>query len=536
MNIVMLMAGGVGRRFGSMIPKQYNLLCGQPVIDYVIDAIKKSKSTDKVVVVIDEQWIEYSDKLKKSGFDFAPNGDTRLQSVQSGLEFIHRNYACDRLLIVDSVAPFLYADLIDQYFSMLDDYSAVITAQKITGGFTNVCNEPLDREEFIITQSPEAFRFEEFYRVFDVNYPYQEMACMLPASAKRYYNFNFPFNLKLTYDYDLKYAEYILHSLGRELTDLSPAFFDKRILYTAGLKDYLLRCCQKQTEQWLEEVYQLLPRLIARWEITSFLPNQMSRYGLVIDAKSQKYGDVIIKLIPGFINRFQREMEAVKLLSGSFMAQLRDCSPEDNAMLLAKVPQARYASFDENLKLIDFFDRVTQNALPYSESLDIRYAPHYIDELKEKLAAIDTVPFLKGPIRRMLEEAVDMYRQFFEGEPLYYIHGDLHCFNILDDGDRFCGIDPNGMIAPLAFEYVRFIRNDIKAHPKFGFLSRLEMLLQSFARFCRKEAIVRALVIDLAFTTFNSTFENETEEDAVLNMKVADAAYEWLEANRLELP
>ena len=136
----------------------------------------------------------------------------------------------------------------------------------------------------------------------------------------------------------------------------------------------------------------------------------------------------------------------------------------------------------------------------------------------------------------MLEEAVDMYRQFFEGEPLYYIHGDLHCFNILDDGDRFCGIDPNGMIAPLAFEYVRFIRNDIKAHPKFGFLSRLEMLLQSFARFCRKEAIVRALVIDLAFTTFNSTFENETEEDAVLNMKVADAAYEWLEANRLELP
>lgn len=235
MNIVMLMAGGVGRRFGSMIPKQYNLLCGQPVIDYVIDAIRKSKLTDKVVVVIDQQWIEYSDKLKKSGFDFAPNGDTRLESVQSGLEFIHRSYACDRLLIVDSVAPFLYADLIDQYFSMLDDYSAVITAQKITGGFTNVRNEPLDREEYIITQSPEAFRFEEFYRVFDVNFPYQKMACMLPATASRYYNFNFPFNLKLTYDYDLKYAEYILHSLGRELTDLGTAFFDKQILYTAGL-------------------------------------------------------------------------------------------------------------------------------------------------------------------------------------------------------------------------------------------------------------------------------------------------------------
>ena len=72
MNIVMLMAGGVGRRFGSMIPKQYNLLCGQPVIDYVIDAIRKSKLTDKVVVVIDQQWIEYSDKLKKYGLTLRP--------------------------------------------------------------------------------------------------------------------------------------------------------------------------------------------------------------------------------------------------------------------------------------------------------------------------------------------------------------------------------------------------------------------------------------------------------------------------------
>jgi len=533
MNIVMLMAGGVGRRFGSMIPKQYNLLCGQPVIDYVIEAIKKSKATDKVVVVIDEQWVEYSEKLKTSGFDFAPNGDTRLKSVQNGLEHIHRNYACDRVLIVDAVAPFLYADLIDEYFAMLDDYSAVITAQKITGGFTNIHNAPLDREEYIITQSPESFRFEELYSVFDVNFPYQEIGCMLPPSAKRYYNYNFPFNLKLTYDYDLKYAEYILHSLGHEPTDFGTAFFDKSILYTTGLRNYLLRNNRKDTEKWLEEVYTLLPKLIARWEITSFLPNQLSRYGLVIDAKSQKYGDVIIKLIPGFIARFARELEAMKLLSSEFMVELKDYIVEDNVMLLAKVPQARYASFDENLKLVDFFHRVTQNAVPYNTSLNVQHTPNYRDELKEKLLRMDTVPFMKEAIRKMLEEAVSMYDQYFKDEPLFYIHGDLHSFNLLDNGTMFCGIDPNGMIAPLAFEYVRFIRNDIKAHPNFGYFSRLEVLLQCFGRFHCKEAITRALIIDLAFTTYNSVFENETAEDAVLNMKVVDAAYQWLKEHCL---
>ena len=37
-NIVFLMAGGVGSRFGADRPKQYLDLNGKPVIDYVIDA------------------------------------------------------------------------------------------------------------------------------------------------------------------------------------------------------------------------------------------------------------------------------------------------------------------------------------------------------------------------------------------------------------------------------------------------------------------------------------------------------------------
>lgn len=109
MNIVMIMSGGQGRRFGSIIPKQYHLINGQPVIDYVIDAVLQSQKTEKAVVVIDSQWIQYSEKLKCSGFDFAPNGENRLESIKNGLDLIRRNYACHKIVIVDAVAPFLYA-------------------------------------------------------------------------------------------------------------------------------------------------------------------------------------------------------------------------------------------------------------------------------------------------------------------------------------------------------------------------------------------------------------------------------------------
>ena len=50
MNIIIIMSGGVGARFGAPIPKQYNMIAGKPVIEYVMDAAEASKKADKIVV------------------------------------------------------------------------------------------------------------------------------------------------------------------------------------------------------------------------------------------------------------------------------------------------------------------------------------------------------------------------------------------------------------------------------------------------------------------------------------------------------
>ncbi|MGN1299249.1 MAG: 2-C-methyl-D-erythritol 4-phosphate cytidylyltransferase, partial [Candidatus Scatovivens sp.] len=113
MNIVMIMSGGVGKRFGASIPKQYVKLNGKPVIDYVVSAVKKSKLTDKIVVVIDKEYINYSEILKQedSKIVFADNGKERYDSVKNGFDFIKHNYRCDKVLIADAVAPFIYPEL-----------------------------------------------------------------------------------------------------------------------------------------------------------------------------------------------------------------------------------------------------------------------------------------------------------------------------------------------------------------------------------------------------------------------------------------
>ena len=190
MNIVMIMSGGgIGSRFGTVIPKQYNMVGAKPVIDYVIDAVRDSVRTEKIVIVMDPQWVGYSEMIKQSDFEIAVNGQTRLESVWNGLSLIREKYTCDKIVILDAVAPFVYADLIDDYFEKLDHYDAVITGQKITGGLTDIDNVCYNRNRFIVTQSPEGFRFELLWRNFQRNYPYQEMAGMLPSGSVIYYNF-----------------------------------------------------------------------------------------------------------------------------------------------------------------------------------------------------------------------------------------------------------------------------------------------------------------------------------------------------------
>lgn len=60
----------------------------------------------------------------------------------------------------------------------------MITCQKITGSLGNYAFDPLDREDYYITQSPEAFRFPLLLAHFDPHFPSTELAWQLPKDSK----------------------------------------------------------------------------------------------------------------------------------------------------------------------------------------------------------------------------------------------------------------------------------------------------------------------------------------------------------------
>lgn len=85
-NVILIMSGGVGQRFGSGVPKQYCMMGDRPIIEYAIDAARFCSSVDQVVIVTTE---DYKDSIaKKYGFPTTIGGNTRTESLANGLEFV----------------------------------------------------------------------------------------------------------------------------------------------------------------------------------------------------------------------------------------------------------------------------------------------------------------------------------------------------------------------------------------------------------------------------------------------------------------
>lgn len=209
MNISVILSGGAGVRFRNEHPKQYQLLLGKEVIAYVVEAMKKSRLTDKIIIVAGKDEIP---RMRQAyGVDCAEAGSTHNASARNGLEYIREHYpSCNKVLFADAARPFLTADSVDGHFRFLEKWDGVITAQHITDSLGLEGERFTDRTPYYLIQKPEAFNFELLYEHFSAESPATAIVQQMPQEAKIKNNFDVRQNLKITYPDDLHLAEYLM--------------------------------------------------------------------------------------------------------------------------------------------------------------------------------------------------------------------------------------------------------------------------------------------------------------------------------------
>lgn len=171
MNIALIFAGGVGNRMNSKSkPKQFLELNGKPIIIHTLEKFEEHHEIDKILVVCNENWIDYLDTLlkkyqiKKVEW-IIKGGNTSQHSIRNGLfklEEVFEDVSQIVVLIHDGVRPFISEKNISENIKCVKKYGNAITAVKATETVVCVENESTikeiyDRGNCYLARAPQSF-------------------------------------------------------------------------------------------------------------------------------------------------------------------------------------------------------------------------------------------------------------------------------------------------------------------------------------------------------------------------------------------
>lgn len=210
-SIGIILAGGVGNRFKGDKPKQYYQINGKEMIWYSIDAFLRASSLDDFVVVVDETEFANGRIEREYGVKTVVGGKTRNHSLKNALDYIAKHYPdCGKFIENNAACPLITPRVINEIIELLDRYDYVQCTYRITDALGSYTERLVNREDYFLIQSPDAYRFPLLYACFDPDNPIGHPAVQLPAEAEGYNYFDFQPNYKVTYHEDLRIVEMLL--------------------------------------------------------------------------------------------------------------------------------------------------------------------------------------------------------------------------------------------------------------------------------------------------------------------------------------
>lgn len=169
-NYVILLAGGVGKRMGADIPKQFLDIDGKPIIVYTIENFQRNEQIEKIVVVCIREWMDYVKELvDKYGLTkvewITEGGRSGHDSIRNGVFFLKDKIEPDDYIIVhDAVRPVLPQKAIDEVLRVAHEkgnasssvpcHPPIVYTEDQESGITDI-----DREHVMLTASPQAYRY-----------------------------------------------------------------------------------------------------------------------------------------------------------------------------------------------------------------------------------------------------------------------------------------------------------------------------------------------------------------------------------------
>ena len=229
-NIGIILAGGNGKRFNDVIPKQFFKLSGREIIEYTVDVFQKIKVIDEIIVVSRLQYEDHIWELSRQNnwtklSKIVVAGSDRMGSTESAVAAFAGYDENTKLLFHDAVRPLLDDAIIHRCVRALEEFAAVdvvmpsadtLVTVRDDGFIDNIPARSLMRRG----QTPQAFRLHVIREALERANRLERRDFTCDCSVVRFMLPNVPIttvegseaNIKITSKLDLFLAEKLIQS------------------------------------------------------------------------------------------------------------------------------------------------------------------------------------------------------------------------------------------------------------------------------------------------------------------------------------
>ena len=178
MNYAGILAGGIGSRMESKVPKQFLKIADVPIVVRTVRTFLASPNIDKVILAMNPQWMDYcKDMLTEYGIDISKiiiitGGATRFLSMVNIVDAAIEDLGGtptenDFLCVHDCARPFVSQRIVEDNFTMVKDYDMVTTSLPTIDtvliaedGKESTCVP--ERSTVFCDQGPQTFNIKQF--------------------------------------------------------------------------------------------------------------------------------------------------------------------------------------------------------------------------------------------------------------------------------------------------------------------------------------------------------------------------------------
>lgn len=176
--IGIVLSGGVGSRFGKSYPKQFSKVAGKTLIEHTLEVFNSCESIDEVIVVSKRDFInKVLNLVNKNEFNkvsrVISGGKERMDSTLAALRALSDENKDAKIIIHDSVRPFVNDRIINECVMKLDSFDAVDVVTSSADTIVEVNDDGIitnipERKNMRRGQTPQAFKLGLLTKAYEL--------------------------------------------------------------------------------------------------------------------------------------------------------------------------------------------------------------------------------------------------------------------------------------------------------------------------------------------------------------------------------